>query len=335
MAVSLKPLNQQTLVITGATSGIGLSTARKAAEAGAKLVLAARSEDDLWTLAEEIRSAGGAASTVVADVGNQDDVRRIAEAAIADFGGIDTWVNNAGVSIVGRLEEVTMEDNRRLFDTTYWGVVHGSLEAVKHLKARGGALINVGSVASDRAFPLQGMYCAAKHAVKGFTDTLRLELEEEGAPISVTLIKPAGIDTPYPEHAKNYLAQQPKLPPPVYTPDEVAHAILQAATRPLRDVYVGGGSKMLSTMGKVAPRLTDKFMELTMFEQQKSDQPAHDRQGALHRPGGGLRERGAHPGHVMKSSLYTRASLHPVVTGVVLGVAGAMLFGGQRALRSN
>src|SRR5689334_4699119 len=168
MAVSLKPLNQQTIVITGATSGIGLSTARKAAEAGAKLVLAARSEDDLRTLADEIRSAGGAASTVVADVGNHDDVRRIAEAAVSDFGG----------------------------------VVHGSLEAAKLLKERGGALINVGSTASDRAFPLQGMYCAAKHAVKGFTDALRLELEEEGAPVSVTLIKPAGIDTPYTEHAK-------------------------------------------------------------------------------------------------------------------------------------
>jgi short-subunit dehydrogenase len=333
MAVALKPLNQQVLVITGATSGIGLTTARMAAEKGAKLVLAARSEDDLQRLEEEINGFGGEAVAAVCDVGNQEDVRRLAETAVSRFGGFDTWVNNAGVSIYGRLEEVSMNDNHRLFDTDFWGVVHGSLEAAGHLKERGGAIINIGSLASDRAFPLQGMYCAAKHAVKGFTDALRMELEDDKAPISVTLIKPAGIDTPFPQHAKNTLEAEPKLPAPVYAPEAVAHAILQAATRPIRDIYVGGASKVLSTMGKVAPRLTDKVMGLTMFESQKSDLPVQHRKGTLYDGDGGLRQRGGHPGRVMESSLYTRASLHPVVTGVALGVAGALLFGAQRAAR--
>jgi NAD(P)-dependent dehydrogenase (short-subunit alcohol dehydrogenase family) len=340
MAVTLKPLNQQVIVITGATSGIGLTTARRASEKGARLVLAARTEQDLRELEGEIGAGGGQSVTVVADVANEDDVRRIAEAAVARFGGFDTWVNNAGVSIWGRLEDASMEDNRRLFDTNFWGLVHGSFAAARHLRTRGGAIINLGSAASDRTFPLQGMYCASKHAVKGFTDSLRLELEEEGAPVSVTLIKPAGIDTPFIGHAKNNMAEEPKLPPPVYPPEEVAHAILQAATRPIRDVYVGGASKVLSTMGKLAPRVTDKYMEAVMFDQQKRDEPARPRVDALHRPGGGtgLHERGDQPGHVMGSSFYTRASLHPVVTGVVLGVAGATLAGllrqrsGQRSL---
>ncbi|HEX8920718.1 MAG TPA: SDR family oxidoreductase, partial [Pyrinomonadaceae bacterium] len=187
MNVQLKKLGEQIIVITGASSGIGLVTARTAARQGAKLVLAARSEDALRQLVDEIKMEGGEAISVVADVGQEQDVRRIAEAAIQRFGGFDTWVNNAGVSIYGRVLEVSMEDHRQLFETNYWGLVHGSRVAAEHLRTRGGAIINVGSSLSDRAIPLQGTYCASKHAVKGYTDVLRMELEEEDAPISVTL----------------------------------------------------------------------------------------------------------------------------------------------------
>jgi len=190
MAVKLKQLADQVMVITGASSGIGLVTARMAAERGAKLVLAARSEVALRQLTEEIERSGGQAVFVVADVGEREQVRAIAQAADAAFGGFDTWVNNAGISIYGTLEVVPIDEMRRLFETNLWGVVYGSLEAAAHLKERGGALINVGSALSDRAVPLQGIYAASKHAVKGFTDALRMELEKAGAPVSVTLIKP-------------------------------------------------------------------------------------------------------------------------------------------------
>src|SRR6185503_8376093 len=174
---------------------------------------------------------------------------------------------------------------RRLFDTNYWGVVHGSMIACAHLKTRGGALINVGSVLSDVAIPLQGTYCATKHAVKGYTDALRLELEEEGAPISVTLIKPSAIDTPYTQHAKNLMSVEPQNPPPVYAPDLVAEAILHCAENPERDLYVGGGGKMLVEAGHYAPRLTDKVMEATMSSLQKSNrQKDVDRPDNLHGP---------------------------------------------------
>jgi short-subunit dehydrogenase len=167
MSVQLKGLAEQVMVITGASSGIGLVTARMAAQRGARLVLAARSEDALRRLADEIQAEGGEAVTVVADVGREEDVRRIGEAAVEYFGGFDTWVNNAGVSIYGRVLEVSTEDHRKLFETNYWGVVHGSYVAAEHLRTRGGAIITVGSSLSDRAIPLQGTYCASKHAVKG------------------------------------------------------------------------------------------------------------------------------------------------------------------------
>src|SRR5687767_2996684 len=226
MQVKLKNLNEQVIVVTGASSGIGLTTARMAAERGAKLVLASRNEDALTKLANEINESGAEAVYVVADVGNEGDVSKIAAEAVNRFGSIDTWVNNAGVSIYGDLEDVSTKDMRQLFETNFWGTVYGSLVAAKYMKATGGAIINIGSTLSDRAIPLQGIYCASKHAVKGFTDALRMELEADDAPISVSLIKPSAIDTPYKEHAKNYLTIQPENPPPVYAPDTVAEAVL-------------------------------------------------------------------------------------------------------------
>ncbi|MCA1630709.1 MAG: SDR family oxidoreductase [Acidobacteria bacterium] len=323
MKFQLRKLEDQVLVITGATSGIGLVTARRAARRGARLVVAARNEQALGELVDEIRAAGGEAVYVVADVGNAEDVERIAASALQHFGGFDTWVNNAGVSIYGRIMDVSEEDHRRLFETNYWGVVHGSRAAVRLLRHRGGALVNVGSVLSDRAIPIQGTYCASKHAVKGFTDALRMELEEEGAPVSVTLIKPSAIDTPYRAHAKNYLEVEPMNPPPVYAPEPAAEAILHAAEHKRRDIYIGAGGRVLSSVGAGAPRFTDKAMELTTFKLQQSDEPsAPDRADSLHAPSRDGEERGGYPGHVAESSLYTKASLHPVIAGAIMVGAG-------------
>ncbi|HEX8140980.1 MAG TPA: SDR family oxidoreductase [Pyrinomonadaceae bacterium] len=319
MGVQLRKLEEQTVVITGASSGIGLVTARMAAKRGARLVLAARSEEALRQLTDEIIAAGGDAIYVVADVGREEDVRRIADTAIRHFGGFNTWVNNAGVSIYGRLLDIPSEDQRRLFDTNFWGVVYGSLAAARHLRGRGGAIINVGSTLSDRAIPIQGTYSASKHAVKGFTDALRMELESDGAPISVTLIKPGAIDTPYPHHAKNYMEAEPTVPPPVYAPEVVAEAILYCAEHPERDVFAGGGGKAISMTEKYAPRLTDKVMEWTMTRMQKSDEPPRPLEdNGLDKPSGELKERGGGHTYVAESSLYTKASRHPVVTTAVL-----------------
>jgi short-subunit dehydrogenase len=319
MGVSRKKLSEQVVVVTGASSGIGLATARAAARRGARVVLVARDEYDLRAAADSIRAAGGRAMYVSADVADFDEVARVAERAVDAFGGVDTWVNNAGVTIYGRIGDVPLADARRLFETNYWGVVHGSLVAVPHLKRGGGVLINVGSVLSDTTMPLQGHYAASKHAVKGFTDALRIELEEEGAPVAVVLVKPAAIDTPYPEHAANHLGVEPKHQAPVYAPDLVAAAILDAAERPRRDVKVGGSAKVFTTLETFAPRLADKFKQATSFAGQRSDQPAHS-ESTLYAPrAGDGRERGNYPGRVRKSSAYTTASRNPVAT--VLGAA--------------
>lgn len=330
MALRLKELDEQTIVITGATTGIGLATAHMAAKHGANLVLAARDERALAQAVEECRLVGAKAVSVVADVGNESEVHAIATTAIETFGGFDTWVNNAGVSIFGRMMDVTPEDHRRLFETNFWGVVHGSLEAARHYRQRqgeyGGVIINLGSAVSDRALPIQGMYSASKHAVKGFTDALRMELEEAGEPIAVTLIKPGSIATPFPEHAENYMDEEPTLPPPLYEPSVVAETILHCAVHPHRDMYVGGGGKMIAALGQLAPRLADKMMEASVVRQQKSGNREHRQHFALNTPAGDVRETISYPSHVSKSSIYTRSSLHPLMTtaivaGAVLGVA--------------
>jgi len=317
------PLAGRTMVITGASSGIGLTTARMAAERGARLVLAARNGEALETIAGDLRALGAEVIYVVADVGREEEVRAVARKAIEHFGGFDTWVNNAGVSIYGPIEEVPVEDARRLFDVNYWGVVHGSLTALAHLKDRGGAVINLGSVLSDRAVPLQGHYSASKHAVKAFTDALRMEIEKEQAPVSLTLIKPGAIDTPFPEHARNYMEAEPKHPPPVYDPSVVAEAILFCAEHARRDLIVGGGGKMTAALHNV-PRVADRYMRATMFTGQKMKKPSRrEREDSLYEPQGGGRERGNYPGTVHQRSLYTIGAMHRVATVLSAAAVGA------------
>lgn len=333
MPVSLKPLDQQTIVITGATSGIGLATALLAAERGANLVLAARSQEDLDDAAAQCRDKGAQVEVVAADVADAAVHGLLHDTANDAFGGFDTWVNNAGVSVYGELKDVPEEDARQLFETNYWGVVHGSLTAAKHFRERGssGALINVGSVLSDRAIPLQGHYCASKHAVKGFTDALRMELEKEGVPVSVTLVKPSAINTPYPEHAANHMDHEAKLPEPTYAPEVVARAILHAAEHPQRDVTVGAKDGAIGVLGGIAPRLTDKLMESAFFGQQKGEPTAGPTEGALHEPAvGDVRTSGNAGGHVFQSSAWTQIQQRPMAAlGAALAAGVAIAWAGR------
>lgn len=322
MSISLKPLAEQVIVITGASSGIGLATARMAAEQGARVVLSSRNEAILSTEVDAIKARGGEAIYVVADIGDRAQVQRIADAAIEHFGGFDTWVNNAGLGLVGRIEDGQEADFRRLFDTNFWGVVNGSLVALPHLKQRGGALINLGSVASDVAFPIQGMYSTTKHAIKGFTDALRIELAAENAPVSVTLIKPSAINTDFAHHARNYTDREPALPPPLYAPKEVANGILHAAAHPKRDVYIGGAGRVFSILNRVVPALMDQVGKLIIPQSFRDEAPRHP-EGALHQAGSDGNTDSDHPGMVRQISFYTRASLHPLFGFAVLTLAAA------------
>jgi len=324
MKVHLKKLRDQVMVITGASSGIGHTTARMAAERGARLVLAARNEDALRQLCDEIHNRGGQAVYVVTDVSSEQEMRRVAYEAQGRFGGFDTWVNNAGTSIYGPAMEVTMDDAHRLFEINFWGTVYGSRIAVEHLRSRGGALINIGSEVSDTAVPMQAFYSATKHAVKGFTDALRNELEQEGASISFTLIKPGPIDTPFTQNAKNLMEDAPTHVPPVYAPDIVAEAILYAAENPIRDLMIGGGAKLMSELGKNVPALADIIGKKMMISGTHSGRPVQrDPAGALYKPQIGGEERGDYQGHVMERSYYTSAAMHPMLAGM-LGIGASV-----------
>ena len=327
MSIKLKPIAEQVIVITGASSGIGLATARMAAKRGAKLVLAARSKGALDDLAREITEAGGQAIAVLTDVAKAEDISALAKAAIDRFGGFDTWVNDAGTGMYGRLEDIPVEDMRKLFDVNVWGTVMGSQEALKHLRVRGGALINLGSVESDRAIGVQGPYSASKHAVKAFTDEFRVGIEEAGAPVAVTLIKPGAIDTPFPVNAKNYLETEPQHVPPVYAAETVADAILHCAATPTRDIYVGSGAKIMSAMGHWAPGLTDLAMAKIVTPASESGHaPLRGRdESGLDRPTERLETRGNYPGHAQGISLYTKAVENPVLASAAVVGVGLLL----------
>ncbi len=325
MAVTLKPLSEQTIVITGASSGIGLATARRAAREGARVLLVARNEDALREAVEAIRLRGGKADHIAIDVTAADAPERIGAKAREVFGGFDSWVNDAAVALYARLADTSIDEQRRVFDVGYFAMVAASLYAARELTARGGgAIINIGSILSDRSVPVQGAYSAMKHAVQGFTEAFRMELEAEGKPVSVTLVKPSAIDTPYPEHARNRMDQPARVPPVVYDPDLVAKAICFAAAHQKRDLTVGGTGVAMTRMSNLLPRSADRFMEKFFKEEaQTTDTPATP--GAkdnLFRPRADGRARSNQDQYVRKQSLALEAQMRPWTTAAVLGGIG-------------
>ncbi len=326
---NLKPLNQQAIVVTGATSGIGLAVARRAARAGACVFLIARGESDLKALCEELQATGARVAWAVADVADYDALAEAAEKCRRLFGGFDTWVNNAGVSIFGPIRETTLEDQRRLFETNYWGVVNGSLVAAEHLRERpdGGAIINVGSILSDAPVPIQGVYSASKHAVKGFTNALRMELMREQAPITVSLVKPAAIDTPYNRHARNLTGQAMQNPQPVYASHVVADTILYCASHPIREITVGGGGRLIASFYAALPGVAEplfaRFAPSLMRDRRSAWEPSDD--GLYDPTEDGLDEEVYYP-MVRQFSALAEVRKHPgVAAGVVAVLAGVGL----------
>ncbi len=334
MTVKLKPLQDQVIVITGASSGIGLTTARMACSKGAKVLLVARSEDELREAVHGIEADGGTAAFHVADVARQEEVRAAADFAVERFGRIDSWVNNAGTAIYGKLLKISDEDHRRLFDTNYFGMVHGCLAAVPHLREHGGALITVGSIASDMPSPIMGAYAATKHALKAYVETLRMELDEEGAPISVTLVKPAGIDTPIGQHATNLEGGEAQIPPPIYAPELVADAILHCAVHPKRTITVGGAGRAQALFWAHLPQLFEKLAPFAArsFVDKSKEQPTPANLYEANSPGTGQERSGEH--QAKPFSVYTAAAKHPRTTAAVglggLAVAMSVLFANGR-----
>ncbi len=336
MPARLKPLAEQIIVITGASSGIGLATARRAAENGARVVLVARNKQSLDEAADQIKLKGGRAAAFEIDIAEDGAPERIGAFCAERYGPFDTWVNDAAVSMFAAVEDTSMEEHRRVFDVGYFGLVAASLYAARELKQRGGALINIGSVLSERAMIYQGVYSAMKHAVRGFTDALRMELGEEDAPVSVTLIKPNGIDTPYPEHARNKLDDHARIPPVLYDPELVARAILFAAENRKRELTVGGGGYLVSKLGNLAPGMTDKVMELIGYSAQTTDTPP--RKGMndnLFKPRRDGETHSNRDAYVRKQSLALEAQMRPWAAAAILGGVAATLYALTRRRHGN
>lgn len=321
----LKPVSQQVVVITGASSGIGLTTARRFADRGARVVLAARDGGELSEIAREIRERGGDAIACPTDVASYEQVEALGRAAVEHYGRIDTWVNDAAVAVYARAQDIPIDEFRRIMDVDFFGQVYGVRVALPHISSQGaGAIICIGSVESERALPLHSAYSAAKHALKGFVDALRVELQHDGSEVQLTLIKPSSVNTPFFDHALTRTGKRPRPIAPVYSPTLVADAIVHCAEHRQRDLVIGGGGAFLAAMDAVAAPLVDRVLARRGIEaQQAEEERSPSAPNNLYAPiDGDHRERGDFPER--RFSVYTWMRMHPRTTAGLAATVGAI-----------
>jgi NAD(P)-dependent dehydrogenase (short-subunit alcohol dehydrogenase family) len=256
--MKLKPIEDQVVVVMGASSGIGREAAKRFAARGARVVVSARGTKGLETLVQEIGEAGGTARAVPADVTDGDAVRNVADEAAAAYGALDTWAHLAAVGLWASFEDTTEEEFRRVVEVNLLGQVHGAKAALPHLRAQGrGALVHVSSIEARRAFPLHTAYAAAKHGIDGFLEALRVELRHDRIPIAVTQILPGTIDTPIFDNSRTKVGYKPMGSPPIYEPGTVADMVLHAAEHGGRDLFAGGAARLIAWQQRLSPRVLD------------------------------------------------------------------------------
>ena len=271
--MQLKPISQQVVAIVGASSGIGRETALQFARKGAKVVVSARNETGLNSLVKEIHALGSEAKAIAKDVADFEQVKAIADYTVEQYGRLDTWVHCAATGILAPFTELTPEEFKRVVDVTLMGQVYGAMAALPYLKQSGGAMIHVSSMEGRRALPLQSAYSTAKHGLEGFLESLRVELQHEKAPVSVTSIKPAVINTPFYNHVLTKLGVKPTGLPPYYSPKLVAEAILHTAEHPTRDFIVGDVGRILDLGQRLSPELMDAILLAIGFKGQRTSEP--------------------------------------------------------------
>lgn len=281
----LKPIDQQVIAVVGASSGIGRETALRFAKRGAKLAVSARTESGLASLVAEIQQNGGTAIAIPADVANFDEVKAIADQTVIHYGRLDTWVHLAATGIFARFEDIQPEEFKRIIEVDLLGQVYGAMVALPHLRReKQGALIHISSVEARRSLPLQSPYSASKHGIEGFLDSLRVELQAEGVPISVTNILPATINTPFYEKSLTKLGVKPTGIPPYYQPGLVADAILYAAENPIRDIVVGDSGKVIDFVQKIAPGFLDFVLANIAIQGQRTPEIKSESPNNLYHP---------------------------------------------------
>ena len=261
-------------VITGASAGIGRATVREFARQGSKLALLARGRDGLDAAAEDVRELGGEALVLPTDVADPEAVERAADATVERFGRIDIWVNNAFAGIYSRFMDTTPEEFRRVTDVTYFGQVHGTRAALRHMLPRDqGAIVLVGSALAYRGIPLQSAYCAAKHAVQGFIDSLRSELIEQDSKVRLAMVQLPGVNTPQFDWIRAHMRGRPTPVGALYEPEVAAKAIWKAAHSGRKEWIVGAPAYQAILGDKLISPLLDRYLARTAVDAQEGDEP--------------------------------------------------------------
>lgn len=284
----------EVVAITGASAGVGRATVRKFATHGARIGLIARGVDGLKGAQREVEELGGKALVFPVDVGNADRVEAAAAQIEADLGDIDIWINNAMASVFSPVKEMTPEEFRRVTEVTYLGCVYGTLAALKRMLPRNrGVIVQVGSALAYRGIPLQAAYCAAKHAIQGFCDSLRCELLHDKSNVHLTMVQLPALNTPQFGWVKSRLPRKAQPVPPIFQPEVAAEAIYFAAHHPRREFYVGTPSVAVIVGNRFAPGLLDRYLADTGYDSQQYDGPEDpDRAHNLWQPVPG--DHGAH-----------------------------------------
>ncbi|CAN5871610.1 SDR family oxidoreductase [soil metagenome] len=284
----------EVVVVTGASAGVGRAVAREFGKHGAKVALLARGEEGLEAAKSEIEAAGGEALPIPTDVADPAQVEAAAERVERELGPIDVWVNDAIAVIFSPFKDIEMEDFKRSTEVCYLGAVYGTKAALKRMLPRDrGTIVQVGSALSYRAIPLQSAYCGAKHAMRGFTDSVRTELLHDGSNVHITMVQLPAVNTPQFNVSKTTLPKHPQPVPPIYQPEVPAQAIYWAAHQRRREVRVGLSSTIVIAGNKLLPGLGDWYLAKTGYDSQQTKQPVdEDRPDNLYEPVPG--DHGAH-----------------------------------------
>jgi NAD(P)-dependent dehydrogenase (short-subunit alcohol dehydrogenase family) len=283
-----------TIVVTGASSGIGRAIARRFARPGASIALLARGREGLEGAVRDVEQAGATALALPTDVADANAVEAAAAAVEESLGEIDVWVNDAMTTVFAPFDEIEPEEFKRATEVTYLGTVWGTRAALKRMKPRDrGTIVQVGSALAYRGIPLQSAYCGAKHAIKGFFESVRCELRHDKSKVHMTMVQLPGLNTPQFDHCRTKLPNHPMPVPPVYQPEVAADAVHWAAHHRRREVYVGVPTVYTILGNKLAPGFAERYLAKTAFDSQQTQQPVDgDRPDNLFEPV--PRDEGAH-----------------------------------------
>src|SRR5919204_3228072 len=331
-----RELAGQVVVVTGASSGIGRAIARAFAREGARVGLTARNREALEHAAAEVRAAGSEALVLPLDVADAGALEAAAGEIERTLGPIEVWVNDAMVTVLSPIKEMTADEFRRVTEVTYLGTVYGTLAALHKMIPRDeGVIIQIGSALAYRSIPLQSAYCGAKAAIRGFTDSLRTELIHDRSRVKVSMLQLPAVNTPQFDVVRTRMPRHPQPVPPIYEPEVIAEAVLYAARHAPRELWVGGGAIKAILGQKVIPSLLDRYLARTGYESQQTDQPVDaGRPDNLYEPVSG--DRGAHGDFDAQSrsrslELWARTHLQVVApAAAALSAVAAAVLGGAR-----